>query len=382
MTKPKSVAMAITANHPARSSGRQWAFTLPTVLLALALVGWLITTMSLILIIISGSRLINNDINSSGPMRLFLSRFAIVKFNGIVPGPDSESPFLVTFYLFLTSIGWEYPSAISKSQSAGFIEPTYPSIGLSLPTDFAQVGQRVGLDPSAWGCFAPSADARRCESPFYAAFRGQRPWNSAPGYFQLFLYTISIAMALRIFVVEFLIVYRPGALRCRCRFGRRICPCPRGEAHEIALLPQSFWDRYRLWAWLLGPFLVAISSVDVYYSGESLLAFFRIAALENNSGAIMKGVAPQMGSGFVALFWVLIIAPAISTLLILAKLRLSHSAPDWMQQEDMSVSKEEADAKAHSQQAAMLIEPLGRVMGRYNGLHADDDDTRSLVCKL
>ncbi|KAM5350413.1 hypothetical protein ACJ41O_006918 [Fusarium nematophilum] len=327
--------------HPATSGGPRAA--LSTALLGFAFAGWLVAVISLVLVVAAGSRLVNDDPDSAGPMRIFLSRFSLVTFKGFVPDPQNHHSFLVTFHLFLTSFGWEFPSALSKSKSAGFVNPTYSSAGLYLPTDLVRVGERLGLDSSAWACLPPDY-AGRCTNPFYFVFhRQQVPWKSAPGLLTFIAYMSSLCVAIHTLIVEVLIVYRPGWLECRCYFSglKRICPCPRGQPHEIALLPPSFWDRYRLWVWAAFPLIASTAGMDAMFSSESLVMLLRsVIEKDHNTAVTLSSIAPQMGSGFATLTWTSIAASFASTMLLLARLVLSHTVPNWMEREVLGLKEE------------------------------------------
>ncbi|KAF5000121.1 hypothetical protein FDECE_11283 [Fusarium decemcellulare] len=335
----KSVARAITANSGSPAGSRGLREKLATVLLGLALLGLVVTMITLVIMITAGSFLVNNDPDSPGPMRPFLSRFAIVKFDGVVPDPENNTSFLVTLNLFLTSFAWTYPSAPSKVQSAGLRRTIDPRVGLSLPSDLVHVGQSVDLDESAWGCYV--SESNSCNS-FYAFFHQSRSWGKKQPFSVTFLFHVfALWVAFCVLYFEIKVAFFPSWFRCKHKgVMRQICPCPRCEPHENALLPPSFWDRYRLWGWLplsLYGGLVGFMSNNV---GSELVQYLRYANQDAQGGSSIQGIEARMGSEFLNLTWACGIASSFSTLCILGRLLLSHTKPGWMEREAFGYQEE------------------------------------------
>lgn len=250
-------------------------------------------------------------------------------------------------HLFLRSFGWEFPSAVTKAQTAGIVTPTYDN-ALHLPRDFAPIGKAVGLHSSAWGCFPPDWTGT-CHNPFFAAFRRQWPYDAAPGSWSLFLYVFFFINAALLCAVELLIPVRPHWLKCRCYFGalKRFCPCPKGERHEIERLPVVFWDRYRLWMWPILPASALLAAFDPYWRGRMLLGW-----LDWAPDADVRGMRPRMGTGFAVLSWGGTGLGVIAVLCVLARLLLNRRST-WMEEqgaraEEASVGLDSAPADGYT----------------------------------
>jgi hypothetical protein len=255
----------------------------------------------------------------------------VLQFDGIVPDPENDGAYLVTMHLFSSSFGWEFPAASTKAQTAGIVTPTRDN-SLYLPRDFIPIGEAVGLDKSAWGCFPPNWTGT-CENPFFAAFRRQWPYDEAPGAWGLYMTVYFFVFAAMLCAIEVLIVVRPHWLKCRCYFRalKRVCPCPKGERHEIERLPSAFWDRYRLWTWLLLPLTAFPVTLDTSFRGYLLLRWLSWAP-----DGDMSGLRPCMGNGFVVLNGTAFGLCFAAVLCMLARLLLNRKA-NWMEQQGASV---------------------------------------------
>ncbi|KAH6676934.1 hypothetical protein F5X68DRAFT_224148 [Plectosphaerella plurivora] len=301
--------------------------TIATSLLYLAYFFALVIVAIEIVIMLAGSRLVNTDLEKPGPIRLLFSNLAIASFDGIIPDPNSDGAFLVTMHLFVNSFGWEFPSASTKAQTAGIVIPTRDN-ALYLPRDFIPIGKAVGLDESAWGCFPPNWTGS-CESPFFAAFRRQWPYNEAPGFLDYFMTVYFFTCTTLLFLSEILIFVRPHWLKCRCYFRalKRVCPCPKGERHEIERLPSTFWDRWRLWTWPLLPVTVFPIAADTFFRGHLLVRWLTWAP-----DGDMRGMNPRMGKGFAILDGTAFALSWVAVFCMLARLLL-HRKANWMEQQ-------------------------------------------------
>ncbi|CRK10520.1 hypothetical protein BN1723_007154 [Verticillium longisporum] len=305
-----------------------------------------------VLLIFAGSWLVNDEKDASGPIRLALSKLSIASFDGIIPDPNNKGTYLLTMHLFPRALGWEYPSAPSRDQTAGIVNPTRGT--LYLPTDFVTIGRALDLDPSAWGCFPPVWNDP-CENPFFAAFRRQFPYEGTPDAWTVFLLSALVACAAAIAAVELAIAFRPSLLRCQCYFAalKRVCPCPRGTRHEIERLNGAFWDRYRLWMWPVVPVMTALTCLNLAVRGWMLLAWLdRWTAQGDDVG----DVRPRFGAAFVALSWTATAAGLGAVLCVLARLLLAQRT-SWIDQQGAAPGLEDTDADAHGQRHVGLEEP-------------------------
>jgi len=211
-----------------------------------------------ILLLLAGTFQVQ-DSTRPGAKRIGLSSLAVVSFNGIVPS-DLTNTYLVNLQYFQNAFTYSYPSSPSAETASGILQS-----GSSPSLDPYVLIQRLpsilALPPSDTSCLShapspdPETDASRC-SPFWLAVQRIASWS---GHFRFrasflgmklsFAYHLNaIIVILILYAQEAGIRYRPGWMRCRCRFAfqRRWCPQPKGTAEQVAKMPARTWNKTRL----------------------------------------------------------------------------------------------------------------------------------------
>ncbi|EFQ32437.1 hypothetical protein CGRA01v4_05859 [Colletotrichum graminicola] len=283
-----------------------------TIFLGLAYGLGVLVTIIQVLTLAAGKWVVHDG---DGSERLALSSLAVVRFDGIMPSPESDA-YLVTMSYFAASFGYEYPGA-SKAGVLGSAP--------RLPSDLAAIGQDLSVPADDWGCLRGQGS---CASPYFQDFRYSFFIMPAT------LSHISLAYALVVLafvlVAEVLVAVRPSWLRCQCYFSffKRVCPCPRGSRAKIEALPAVFWDRYRLWTWCLLPCAAFLPPFVLTLNGLLIKSFLA------RHGAGDMDV--RFGTGFAVLQGICFGASFAAALCVYVRKRVGQGT-SWMEQQGVTM---------------------------------------------
>jgi hypothetical protein len=256
--------------------------------------------------------------------KLLFSSLSVVRFRGIEPSPYSDDThrFQITLHWFVTSFGWEWPSAHRWEQSCGIvhnIEAMVVAKPLVLPGDLALTAERLRLSEYEWPCREGGAV---CYNEFLRAWdEADVPTTSFSTLVPLVAYYLVGFNLLALLLQEFGIRWMPGLLRCHCPKSisrRNICACLKeGESLTAEV-------RCRMRTWYLGLMAIAYGFAwwQMLATGLKLVAF--LSRLERQ----IPGMEPELGSGFIKLSGLTLFAIILTPVCLKIRLILGQGYGD------------------------------------------------------
>jgi hypothetical protein len=240
-----------------------------------------------------------------------------------------------------------------KELSAGIIHNDI-AYTLSMPRDFIEIGRRLGLPEATWDCLVGGRGAS-CDNSFFLRFDRSFGYD-IPMTMTAIVWLMCLAICVSTVFTEVAIAYRPSLLRCRCYFNavKRWCPCPKGTDVEIRALPPAFWDRYRLWMYLLTALYFVIAAV------EGLLK-----ALIIRAHLSWREIPTKIGTGYVIATCAMVMAMLLAAMCIAVRLSLNTRWASWAEQQQDDLEHLDTQDVKHGGIGNTTTSPLP--------LYADED---------
>ncbi|KAI5467492.1 hypothetical protein BGZ63DRAFT_346110 [Mariannaea sp. PMI_226] len=298
-------------------------------LVSVALVSGVISATLLICVFIAGSAITH----SGGREHLLFKDLALVSFDGIIANNDT-SEFLVHIYWFVNSLAWEYPDAPEGIPKAGY---TYRGLQwgrTDIRKELRKIADDLQLPKDTYTCDRWGGNGPPCQNIFFEAWRS---WLVADGlplasYLIWIMVVSAVVVCLMGIVKEWMIRKWPYAMRCRCIFLKRWCPCPKGTREEIEKLDDYTWDKIRLTYWLLIAVYFLLPAGQTTISAIFFLKYIGYMEDRLPEGISMSARRDMKGE---TMLWAAFFVSAVGALCITAKWRMSRRPKGWMDEQSL-----------------------------------------------
>ncbi|KAK0654804.1 hypothetical protein B0T16DRAFT_796 [Cercophora newfieldiana] len=212
--------------------------------------------------------------------------------------------------------------------------PTGPFMPIDPYVQVQLLPSVLALPPSDTTCLSyapspdPGIDASRCSQFWLVVQR----FAASPQRFRLDDFSwnylcltnmLTIFSLLSLLRFELTVRYRPGWMRCECRFwiSKRICSLPKGTAEEVAKLGEHGWDRVRL-----RQYGAMTLSCALFASTGTMAGKFLVRSLGWFGELLPEGqtVDAKLGRGFLLAAWGGVMAVSMSSICVVVRFYLTR----------------------------------------------------------
>ncbi|KAJ3518881.1 hypothetical protein NM208_g14347 [Fusarium decemcellulare] len=307
-------------------------------LLILALIGGVISLILAFLVFVAGTTIIHGSGDDAD--YLLWKPLALVTFDGLVPNNDT-SKFLVHLNWYASSFGWEYPAAPKGLPQAGITSQglRYSS---NIVNDLHQIARELHLPEDTWDCPHPGPYEDPCGNIFFEAWRTFMVYDGLPITSWLLWTMLLSALLLGSWTLaqEWMIRNRPYWMKCRCLFGKRWCPCPKGTKEEIENHDDFVWDKVRAAYWALSAAYFGIAA-----SHACITSVFFVRFMSYFEERLPEGISMDPRRRLISeiLLWVAFGIRCFSALCMAIRWKLSRKPKGWMEGQSMNRLERDSD---------------------------------------